>query len=196
MWARSWCSTHYSRWRQNGSPDTLQRHRRPDGLTGQALLEWCLTNQVKQQGDCLVWTGSRFPNNYGRVSIGKGIVRLVHRFVYAESHGTTLEAIGDLHIRHTCDNPPCINPEHLDIGTSADNHADMVKRQRSTIGEHNSQAKLSDQQVLDIRAIYATGKFTQSKLGNLYGVGHAQIGRIIRREQRSTILNASEPLPT
>ena len=60
-------------------------------------------------------------------------------------------------VRHKCDNPPCANPEHLELGTEADNAKDAVKRRRTLTGERNTFAKLTDQAVIDIRAAIQAG---------------------------------------
>lgn len=80
-------------------------------------------------------------------------VRL-HRLKYCQAKGIKLEDIVGLVVRHTCDNPRCINPRHLVIGTAADNSADMVHRGRSLKGTRHHKARLDEQKVADIRARY------------------------------------------
>ena len=58
-----------------------------------------------------------------------------HRLAYVEKHGMSLEDIKGLVVRHKCDNPRCINPEHLEVGTQADNNADMKLRGRARNGK-------------------------------------------------------------
>ena len=71
----------------------------------------------------------------------------LHRYMYAQKYGhITSEDI----IRHTCDNPMCINPEHLVKGTHNDNVQDRVSRNRSAIGMQNGRNKLTEAQVLEI----------------------------------------------
>lgn len=80
--------------------------------------------------DCIEWPGSRLAEGYGYFRTpqkdgSKGI--LAHRFIYEVIHGPIPD---DLVVRHTCDNPPCVNPEHLLLGTQANNVQDMMDRGR------------------------------------------------------------------
>lgn len=83
--------------------------------------------------------------HYMRVN-GKSIG--VHRFVYEQMFGEIPEG---LVVRHRCDNPHCINPEHLELGTQADNIRDMVERGRQAKGSMTKSAKLTEQDVCEIR---------------------------------------------
>ncbi len=106
--------------------------------------------------------------------------RTVHRYMYAQKYGNiTLDDI----IRHICDNPRCINPEHLLKGTHADNVQDRVDRNRSAIGERNGRSKLTEEQVLDIYYSkdsnnYLTNKYSiDRKL--IYAIKHKLIWKHI-----------------
>lgn len=88
---------------------------------------------------------------YGRTSLGRGTCKLYHRVVYCRTHGVTYESISGKVVRHTCDNPRCINPEHLLLGTYADNSNDMVTRGRSKRGATHWNNKLTPVQVAEIR---------------------------------------------
>lgn len=81
--------------------------------------------KLEWRGDCLVWTGCTDPKGYGRVHVD-GSGRLVHRIVWLEQRpdpGTPL-------LRHSCDNPPCANLDHLLPGTAKNNSDDMYERGR------------------------------------------------------------------
>lgn len=86
------------------------------------MLEEKFWNQVDKTGDCWIWTG-RTERGYGRV----GRRGLAHRVAYEFSKGPIPEG---LEIRHTCDTPPCVKPDHLVAGTHAENMRDMVERER------------------------------------------------------------------
>lgn len=87
-------------------------------------------------------------------------------------------------IRHKCDNRPCLNPEHLETGTRADNTRDMYERgrQRHLVGEGVASSKLTEQDVLSIRAEYAKGVLTQQMLAESYGVTQSIISSAVLRK--------------
>lgn len=113
-----------------------------------------------------------------------------HRFAYALAHGPIPEG---LHVLHRCDNPPCCNPDHLFLGTHADNVADMIAKGRNAKGERsgarrhpesvargekNGHAKLTAAQVAEIRA--TPRKIgTQHALALRFGVSDATISMIV-----------------
>lgn len=80
-------------------------------------------------------------------------------------------------IRHKCDNPPCIKPDHLELGTHADNQADKVQRGRSLRGSANPGARLSEAQVRAIKARLHEGQ-AQVTIAAAFGVGTSTISRI------------------
>ena len=76
---------------------------------------------------CIEWPGAKDKCGYGRV-LRNGKNRLAHRMVMADLHGD--EAIVGKVVMHLCDNPPCVNPEHLRIGTQKDNMSDARDKGR------------------------------------------------------------------
>jgi len=87
--------------------------------------------------DCILWPGYCLPGGYGRTRrMIDGIARsvLTHRLAFVEHHDMHLNQIEGLVVRHSCDNPPCMNPEHLLLGTQADNVQDMMDRGRGYSG--------------------------------------------------------------
>jgi hypothetical protein len=87
-----------------------------------------------------------------------------------------------LGVCHDCDNPLCVNPNHLFLGTPKENHHDSaIKRRRAdTNAALNGRARLTWSDVEKIRDLYETGKYTQKQLGNCFGVPQTQISRIVR----------------
>ncbi len=105
-----------------------------------------------------------------------------HRLSWVLHHG----AIPDgLCVCHHCDNRACVNPDHLFIGTIADNNRDMAAKGRYSkigmIGEDNPRAKLSEKQVLEIRDLYTAGEISQREIADRYGVHQTAVGFIVRR---------------
>lgn len=116
-------------------------------------------------GSCWEWRGESIRLGYGRLRVGRRKV-LAHRFAYAMFRGEP----GDLFVCHTCDNPPCCNPTHLFLGTTTDNMRDMVSKGRNaeSHGEHNPNAKLTDddaREVIRMRAAGASRRVVAERFG-------------------------------
>jgi hypothetical protein len=135
-----------------------------------------LQNHIESIEDCKIWTGLVLNNGYGQIWFNGRMIS-THRAAYMLYKGDIPQ--GQM-IRHTCDTKVCCEPSHIILGTHADNMKDMVERNRShkRPGELHPLAKLTDKDVLEIRAKYATGQYTQKQLGDLYGVHRVQISRI------------------
>ena len=139
-------------------------------------LDDLLANTNTTKNGCQEWQGRRI-KNYGSLSHkGKniGVHRIVAFLVYGEPEP-------GMFALHSCDNPPCINPDHLRWGTHAENVQDTTSRNRRAVkrGERNGRAKLDEAKVKAIRAIYGTGP-TTVEIAELYGVSNQIISRIIR----------------
>jgi hypothetical protein len=132
---------------------------------------------VEQRGpdECWLWQASKNKDGYGAFQSG-----LAHRHAWLLSKG---EIPNGLYVLHKCDNPGCCNPQHLFIGTQKDNMADMRSKGRGpdTKGSANGRAKLSEDDVLEIRKRRANG-LTITTLAAIYGVSLNVISLIDRRE--------------
>lgn len=137
-------------------------------------------NKVDIRGpdECWPWKARKFKSGYGAISRGDTEARS-HRVAWELIYGPIPN---DLHVCHHCDEPGCINPAHLFLGTAAENRADAARKGRLPRGEHHYSARLTSNQVLFIREEYARGKTTHRRLGTRFNVDHATIGNIIRRE--------------
>lgn len=140
-------------------------------------------NKVTTQDsdECWEWQAGLNPDGYGRVSLRCKSYG-AHRVSYFLQHQ---KDPGELCVCHTCDNPKCVNPSHLWLGTFGDDMRDMTKKGRGVIphvpGSKHGAAKLTEQQVLDIRAQYANGQ-DQYTLGRKYGVAHQTIHCLVTRK--------------
>ena len=124
--------------------------------------------------DCWEWTASK-AKGYGKI-YRDGKLTAAHRLSWEFRHG---EIPAGLHILHKCDNPACVNPEHLFTGTQLDNLADMREKGRQVLGVTHGNAKLTKAQVIEIRLRYAAGGVTQAQLGANYGVTKSLISVIV-----------------
>lgn len=134
---------------------------------------------ILQGSDCWPWIGRTTHDGYGQIQIGKSTY-LVHRlqyYIYTEIDP------GELLVCHTCDNPRCCNPNHLFLGTDADNNRDCLNKGRHKClrGEIHLDAKLSDLEIQEIR----NSMLTQKELAEKYGVTQPHISRIKRRLVRN-----------
>lgn len=131
-------------------------------------------------GACLEWTGHRDRNGYPMLKLA-GRQVLAHRLAWGEAHpGEPLPPL----VRHTCDNPPCIEPAHLLAGGHAENMADRDERGRTLRGQAHASARLTDLEVAAIRAEYAAGGISQRALGRKYGVSGPHVCQIVQGKYR------------
>lgn len=112
----------------------------------------------------------------------RGGYHSVHRYMYAQKYGSITS---DIILRHICDNPSCINPEHLLAGTHADNVQDRVNKNRSALGEQNGRSKLTENQVVEI---YNSNN-TNRELAILYNVDNKVIHDIKHKNTWKYLLN-------
>src|SRR5690606_12771334 len=107
---------------------------------------------------------------------------LAHRVSYFFAHDT-IDA--SMLVCHTCDNRPCVNPDHLFLGTHRDNMDDMdaKQRRRAAVGEMTSRSKLTRTKVEQIRAMYATGGYLQRELAAQFGISGKQVSVIVNGKQ-------------
>jgi hypothetical protein len=130
---------------------------------------------------CWLWAAAKTSTGYGNVRMGGG-PRKAHREAYEAEHGAG--SADGLVVRHKCDTRLCVNPDHLELGTQADNVRDRDERERQAKGETNGRAKLTDDDVRAIRATYVLRSRThgQAALARQFGVSGPLIGQITRRE--------------
>lgn len=125
--------------------------------------------------DCIEWTGCRDSFGYGMRRVN-GKVRRLHLIAFEEANGPIPEGMV---VRHKCNNPACYNPEHLELGTRADNNHDRDVRGRTAKGVRHGSSKLTPEIIQEAKLLYAGGGWTHRSLGKKYGVGHRTIARAI-----------------
>lgn len=140
-------------------------------------LEQILLRSQLQPNGCIEWQLKRNSQGYAQATADYKtfkVSRKVCELVYGPPK------LGD-YAMHLCDNPPCINPDHLRWGTPLQNSQDAMAKNRIAKGERAGGAKLTDFQVLEIRQLYANGS-THRAIASIYGMNHSVIGDICRRE--------------
>ena len=146
---------------------------------------WAKVNKQSEQ-DCWEWTGHCLSSGYGWFAIKSGISRGAHR-VSALISGLLDSLDSKMQVLHKCDNPKCVNPNHLFVGSNADNVADRVSkgrtRYKAQLNESNGMAKLVKSQILFMRGLYNSGEFSQSQLGRAFKVGQPTVHKIIHKQR-------------
>ena len=165
-------------------------------------------SRVDKTGDCWNWTGPKVGRtNYGKLS-WHGKDYRAHRLAWELTNGPIPEG---LCVLHKCDNPSCVRPDHLWLGTFDDNNKDMARKGRSALGKRNghsthpdsypkgdahysrqqpervlrgekhSRAVFTEDQVREIRNTYSSGNTSAAKLAKHYGVSVYAVYAVIRR---------------
>jgi hypothetical protein len=129
-----------------------------------------LTRRLKKEPrgldtPCWEFQGAKDADGYGKIRVGDEIER-THRVTFMLYHGPVESG---LVVRHKCDNPPCCNPGHLEIGTHTENMQDMVDR-----GRHKNNAILTAEDVVELRRLKLRGVSTAS-MAKRYGVSESTI---------------------
>ena len=133
--------------------------------------------KVQQSSGCWEWMAVKNRDGYGRIRVN-GRMILAHRLTYTHFIGEIPEGMV---IMHTCNNPGCVNPGHLRIGTQAENIAYCIASGRRAKGERNGAVKLTTTDIVYIRTSY--GKLSQRELAETVGVDPSMVSRIIRGEK-------------
>lgn len=160
------------------SRSCIVSHRNHVSPMPKASLESLFWRYVNRSTGCWIWTGSTNKYGYGVISRhGKA-----HRASWKIHNG---EFDTSLCVCHKCDNPLCVNPDHLFLGTKKDNSEDMVRKGRST-ATRNGRAKLTVNEVLEIRSRRTAGA-ANHELAVEYGVSAGLISKIMHRKAWASV---------
>lgn len=151
-------------------------------IAGEALERFWSRVDRRSPDECWEWRASRQRYGHGLMSV-KGKHRKVHRLSYELHFGPIPDG---LCVRHKCDNPPCVNPNHLEAGTLADNNRDRDERGRHVKleGEAHGMHKLTDIEVATIRRLADERAMTRIAIARKFGISEGYLYRLIKRECR------------
>ena len=168
--SRGWCEKHYTRWQRTGDPEGLRRTHYGE-VDANSFYQFY--RRVESTG-CWIWTGALHKGwgSYG--TCGQGYA---HRLSWKIHHG---DIPPGLYVCHRCDNPPCVNPDHLFLGNAVENMRDAVDKGRVPRGERHCCAKLTERAVRLIRRRAANGEL-QVSLAAEFGVTQSAIHLVVRR---------------
>lgn len=168
---RTWCNRHYKRWRRHGDPQ--------GGGTamGEPLRFFNEAMAGAKPGDCMIWPYAENGVGYGMLTIG-GRFKLAHRAACEHMNGppptTKHEAA------HSCGNghKGCFSPFHVEWKTHAENNRDKIKHGTSLRGSKHNMAKLTDEDVAEIRRLRASG-WKQEQLAQKFGIKQPTVSNIL-----------------
>lgn len=164
-------------------------------MTPNKSLEEAFFSGIGDTTDCWIWAGNRMVSKYGKTygrAYFKGKAYKAHRLSWELHVGEIPEGMC---VCHECDNTACVNPDHLFLGTNADNQHDCHRKRRRASGDKNGKrtmpeliqrgsshhrSKLTEEDVLEIRRL--AGKVTQQSLADKYDVPQTNISCIQRRK--------------
>jgi len=133
------------------------------------MIRWEDNFKRGEVGECWEWFGPKHRQGYGYHK-----QTMAHRYSYQLYKGAFPK---ELHVCHSCDNPSCVNPDHLRVGTKSENTKDAIERGQHKIGENSVKAKLSNIDVAIIRASLEAG-ISGKVLADKFNVCEATISKI------------------
>lgn len=142
-------------------------------MTSREARFWKFVEPIMDDRGCWEWRGNRDSKNYGRLIFQHERI-FAHRF----SYGLHVSDPGNLCVLHKCDNPPCVNPAHLFLGTKADNNRDRKAKTNYAVGVNNPRAKLTQDRADEIRRLRREG-WKYEALSQMFSISKANISYIV-----------------
>jgi hypothetical protein len=165
-------------------------------------LAWEISENVSWEPTtgCALWLGEVYPSGYGRLGTSRDPWGGYAHRATLYFQGVSLDGGHSKHVRHICDNPACVNPRHLAYGAARENMLDRerryargeIVRHRPLAGEKHARAKLSDAQVVALRARYAAGE-RGTDLAREFGIAPSTFYGITAGRSRMTASGGPHP---
>lgn len=128
---------------------------------------------------CFLWTGGFESDGYAKIKAFKSRKAIsTYRLAWQLTNGSIPKGMV---VCHKCDTRACVNPDHLFLGTPADNTADMVRKDRQAKGSRQGLAKLTEADIPTIRKLYSEG-WSQQEIAENYMVNQTSISKVLRNE--------------
>lgn len=158
----------------------------PEHLLFREMDRFWSYSTIDDRTGCWIWNHSKDGGGYGVFLSSKYGREKAHRIAYMETYGRIPSG---KFVCHICDNPSCIFPEHLFLGTNQDNMNDKVSKNRQSrlFGETNGRTILTKNDVINLRNDYMSGKFSYRQLVSKYNISQTQVARIIKKESWSWV---------
>lgn len=172
---RGLCDAHYARFLRHGDPMGAATWDHESLFWAKVNKDGPTPSHVPEIGQCWEWDGYRNEKGYGVVRIKRQAIR-AHRFSLEMSIGRPI--LPGLVALHACDNPPCVNPEHLSEGTQRKNLEDSKQKGRHLHGELRA-TKLTERQVVEMRTRAADGEKNRY-LAEEFGVQASMVSMVTR----------------
>lgn len=133
---------------------------------------------LKHQNGCWIWRKPFNKQGYGKIKIGQKY-HFAHRYSWFLHYGPIPTGF---FVLHKCDNPSCVNPAHLFLGTHVENMKDMRLKERQCRGVEKPKAKLTPESVRKIRKLFvpSSRRFGASALGRMFGVSNTVVKMVIK----------------
>jgi len=141
---------------------------------------------IRNWDECWEWLAQKDKDGYGRIKIKKKCLR-AHRFSFFIHNGFVDK---NLYVCHSCDNPSCVNPHHLWIGTNRDNQNDLVEKSKiinkknksKNMGEKSHLSKLKEEDVIAIRNLYLDKSILIKDIANKFDITITNVQDIVKNK--------------